>query len=182
MPFTDLARGASLRGTPAQLGATASLRLGRAIGTLLRRSRGIGGPATIVVGRSRGSAETTARDGVVAGLVASGFAVADLGIVESDRFMGALRQGPGPRDPTAALWPVVGGVLVAATGESLGVMLFDGYRPVVGPRLAELARLADDGVFCVAAGGHVVPIDARTLPPAAPLDERTDGHEDAPAS
>jgi hypothetical protein len=174
MPFTDLVRGASLRGSPAQLGVVPSLRLGRAIGTLWRRSRpGVQIP-TIVVGRTRGAAEATARDGLVAGLVASGFVVADLGIVESERFTGALRQGPAAADVAARLWPVVGGVLIAATGDSLGVMLFDGLRPVVGPRLTELARTADAGAFCVHGGGQVVLVDTRTLPPAAPLEERGD--------
>lgn len=175
MAFSDLVRGASLRGSAAQLGTVPSLRLGRAIGTLWRQAGAGGGRSpVVVVGRSRGAAEAAARDGLVAGLVASGFVVADLGIVESDRFTGALRQGPASGDPAARLWPVVGGVLIAATGESLGVMLFDGLRPVVGPRLGELARAADAGVFCVHAGGDVVVIDARTLPPAALLDERGD--------
>jgi len=174
MPFSDLVRGASLRGSPAQLGTIPSLRLGRAIGTLWRRARPGARSPTVVVGRSRGAAEAAARDGVVAGLVASGFVVADLGIVESERFTGALRQGPADDDPAARLWPVVGGVLIAATGESLGVMLFDGLRPVVGPRLGELACAADAGAFCVHGGGNVIPVDARTLPPAAPLDERGD--------
>lgn len=174
MPFSDLVRGASLRGSATQLGVVPSLRLGRAIGTLWRRARPGAASPTVVVGRSRGAAEAAARDGLVAGLVASGFVVADLGIVESERFTGALRQGPPTTDAAARLWPVGGGVLIAATGDSLGVMLFDGLRPVVGSRLVELAQAADAGVFCVHGGGQIVPIDTRTLPPAAPLEERGD--------
>lgn len=162
MSFTDLVRGASLRGGPAHLTPVTSLRLGRAVGTLWRRQGARS--TTIVVGRTRGAAEVTVRDGLVAGLVAAGFVVADLGIVESDRFTGALKRGTLPPATGAGLWPVVGGVFVAATGDSLGVMLFERARPLVGPRLVAVARIADDGVFAAVAGGRLVGVDARVLP------------------
>ena len=172
MPFSDLVRGASLRGSPAQLGTIPGLRLGRSIGTVWRQARPGAGSTTVVVGRSRGAAEAAARDGLVAGLVASGFIVADVGVIESERFTGVLRQGPSADDPFSRLWPAVGGVFVASTGESLGVMLFDGMHPVVGSRLTELARTADTGIFCIHGGGHIVSIETRTLPMAAAPEAR----------
>lgn len=178
MPFSDLVRGASLRGSPAQLGVIPCVRLGRAIGTVWRHARQGSRGLSVVVGRSRGSAEAAARDGLVAGLVASGFVVADVGVVESERFTGMLRQGPAANAPGSRVWPATGGVFVGTSGESLGVMLFDGITPVVGSRLAELARAADIGAFCVHGGGHIVSVESRTMPlvvaPEVPGDDAVD--------
>ncbi|MDP2343262.1 MAG: hypothetical protein Q8O67_20050 [Deltaproteobacteria bacterium] len=139
MKFSELVRGASLRGAPTVFTPESSLRLGRAVGTLLRRRSDNRGP--VVVARGGEGAELTARDGLVQGLVLSGFDVVDLGRAESDLFTFALRSEH-----------ATGGALVGTTGESVGVMLFAGPRPLVGETLVELARVAEDGGFCAGAG------------------------------
>jgi hypothetical protein len=113
MRFSDLVRGASLRGAPDAFTSSASLRLGRAIGALLRR-RGLS-TSTTLLGRSGGSAEALVRDGIVVGLTATGLTVADLGVVQSDQFTAALRRGPTCGARGASFWPVGTGVLVSAT-------------------------------------------------------------------
>ncbi len=176
MPFSDLVRGAGLRGSPELLGPGPSLRLGRAIGTMFRRRQ----PAsqTVVLGRSAGAAEAVVSDGVAAGLVASGFVVADLGVVESDDFTAALRRGP---NHALARWPVVGGVIISAAGDSVGVMLFAGHKPLFGEHLSAVAAIADAGAFANVDGGAVVALDRRTLPTFAGVDdaEATDDDGDS---
>jgi len=156
MRCAEMVRGASLRGPKDALGFDAALRLGRALGTLARRRAR---NAPILLGRTSGVAETRVRDGLAAGLVLAGVTVVDIGVVESDRFTGALRAGPKP------WWPLAGGVYVSIAGDSVGVMVFDGMRPVVGAPLADVARIADDA-FALAEGGIVVALDARVLPRA----------------
>ena len=150
MKFSELVRGASLRGSPAVFTAATALRLGRAVGTLLRRRSDAPGRAPVVVGRAGEGPELIVRDGLCQGLVLSGFDVVDLGVCESDLFTFALRtRGEGGAASDGA---ATGGALVGTTGDSLGVMLFAGARPLVGEGLVELARIADKGAFCVGAG------------------------------
>jgi hypothetical protein len=118
----------------------------------------------VVLGRSAGAAEAVVSEGVAAGLVASGFVVADLGVVESDDFTAALRRGP--KHPLAR-WPVVGGVIISAASDSVGVMLFAGHKPLFGEHLSAVAAIADAGAFATVDGGAVVAVDRRTLPTAA---------------
>ena len=176
MRFSDLVRGASLRGAPDVFSFSASLRLGRAIGVLLRR-RGLSASTTLV-GRSGGPAEARVRDGIVAGFLASGLSVADLGVVLSDQFTAALRRGPARGVRGASSWPVGTGVLISATGESVGVMLFEGTRPLVGEHLGVVARLADEGLCVSVDGGQVILVDARQLSTAA-VDNGADGADGA---
>ena len=131
---------------------------------------------TVVLGRSAGAAEAVVSDGVAAGLVASGFVVADLGVVESDDFTAALRRGPSHH---LARWPVVGGVIISAAGDSVGVMLFAGQKPIFGEQLAGVAAIADAGTFAAIDGGAVVAVDRRTLPTwaAAGADETVEDDE-----
>lgn len=171
MRFSDLVRGASLRGAPDVFTFSASLRLGRAIGALLRR-RGLS-TSTTLLGRSGGSAEALVRDGIVAGLTATGLSVADLGVVQSDQFTAALRRGPARGVRGASFWPVGTGVLISATGDSVGVMLFEGTRPLVGEHLGVVARLADEGTCVTVDGGQVIHVDARQLSMAS-VDSGTD--------
>jgi hypothetical protein len=70
MKFSELVRGASLRGAPAVFTPESSLRLGRAVGTLLRRRSDARGP--VVVARGGEGPELTLRDGLCQGLLLSG--------------------------------------------------------------------------------------------------------------
>jgi hypothetical protein len=144
MKIAELVRGASLRGSPSVFSTTMTLRLGRAVATLLRRRSDARGP--VVVARGGDGAELIARDGLCQGLVLGGLDVVDLGRAESDLFTFALRQ------PFDERGQPLGGALVGTTGDSVGVMLFTGSRPLVGEGLVELARIADEGCFVVGAG------------------------------
>lgn len=161
--FSELVRGASLRGSPAVFSLTMTQRLGRAIATLLRRRSEGRGP--VVVARQNDGAELVARDGLVQGLVLGGADVVDLGRCESDLFTFALRHEG-----------AVGGVLVGTTGENIGVMLFAGTHPIVGEALVTLAGIAERGAFVVGAG-TVTPRDLRLAfrqNPARPSDTEVD--------
>lgn len=165
MKFSELVRGASLRGVPGVFTPKTSLRLGRAVGTLLRR-RSEGRSVVVVARGGHGSAELSARDGLCQGLVLSGFDVVDLGCAESDLFTFALRHEN-----------ATGGALVGTTGESVGVMLFAGPRPLVGEHLVELARVADEGGFC-AGLGSMVQRDLRGAFRQAPRERESDTVEE----
>jgi hypothetical protein len=162
--FSDLVRGASLRGAPSSFTPAASLRLGRAVGTLLRRRSEAAG--SVIVARGGDGPQLAVRDGLVQGLVLSGFDVVDLGHAESDLFTFALRtQG------------ALGGALVGVAGESLGVMLFTQARPLVGEGLVELARLAEEGAFCSGSGSLVLRdlrVAFRQSPPISERDTEVD--------
>jgi len=160
--FADLVRGASLRGPPAAFSSTTSLRLGRAMGTVLRRQGHAS--TTVLVGRGTAIVDAAVRDGLVAGLVLSGLRVVDLGVIESDRFIAALRQGPDSDVRGADAWPVLGGVLVGSTGDAVGVMSFSGARPLVGEALVGIAAVAEAGAFVAAVGGGLTVVDTALVP------------------
>ncbi len=173
MSCAELVRGAGLRGAKT-LGlngrlAGASLldfhhamHLGRAVGTLQRRQ---GRTAPVLVGRAEGDACAIVRDGYISGLVMSGIVAVDAGVVESDRFTAALK---------ASASPLSGGVYVSETSDSVGLMMFDGARPVTGQPLKDIADFADQHDFVVAAGGHIDHVDARLFPRAAAVTHTDD--------
>jgi len=160
--FADLVRGASLRGAPAIFSSSTSIRLGRAVGTVLRR-QGHSSP-TVVLGRGSSAVDAAVRDGLVTGLILSGLRVVDLGVVESDRFTAALRKGPPSTLRGADAWPALGGVLVGCSADAVGVMLFAGARPLVGDALVDVAAVAEAGVFVATVGGALTVIDTALLP------------------
>ncbi len=139
MKFSELVRGASLRGAPSVFSTTMALRLGRAVATLLRRRGASDGP--VLIARGSDGPELIARDGLCQGLVLGGLDVVDLGRAESDLFTFALRHES-----------ACGGALVGTTGDSVGVMLFAASRPLVGEGLVDLARIADEGAFVTGIG------------------------------
>lgn len=165
MKFADLVRGASLRGSPSVFTTTMSLRLGRAVATMLRRRSDAKGP--VIVARGGDGPELIARDGLCQGLVLGGLDVVDLGRAESDLFTFALRHES-----------AIGGALVGTTGDSVGVMLFSGSRPLVGEGLVDLARIADDGGF-IAGAGALVARDLRAAFRTAPQTSERDTEADA---
>lgn len=158
MKFAELVRGASLRGSPSTFSLTMTQRLGRAVATLLRRRSDARGP--VIIARAADGHELVARDGLCQGLLMGGVDVVDLGRAESDLFTFALRHEG-----------ALGGVLVGTTGESVGVMLFAGIRPLVGESLSALAKIADDGGF-VGGAGALALRDLRTIFRATPVAER----------
>lgn len=160
--FADLVRGASLRGSPATFSSVTSIRLGRAVGTVLRR-RGHSSP-TVVLARGATAVDAAVRDGLVTGLILSGLRVVDLGVVESDRFTAALRVRPPSTLRGADAWPALGGVLVGCTTDAVGVMLFSGVRPLVGEALVDIAAVAEAGVFVTTVGGALTILDTALLP------------------
>ena len=160
--FAELVRGASLRGAATTFSPMTSMRLGRAIGTVLRRQGHVS--STMLVGRGPTDVDGSVRDGLVAGLVLSGLHVVDLGVVESDRFTAALRNGPAADIRGAKAWPALGGILVGASGDAVGVMLFSGARPLVGEALVEVAGVAEAGAFVATTGGGLTVIDTAVLP------------------
>ena len=173
--FADLVRGASLRAQPHVLTPATTLRLGRAIGTVVRRH----GQATntVLIGRGPGAADASVRDGLVAGLVLGGLHVVDLGVVESDRFMAALRVGPNPSVRGAHAWPAAAGVLVGTASDSVGVMVFAGGRPLVGAHLVEVAAVAERGAFVGCPGGDITVVDTHLLAWASTSNDGDDGDD-----
>ncbi len=136
-----------------------SIRLGRALGTWLRRQ---GHSARhVVVARTANGVEADVRDGLVSGLVLAGLSVVDLGCVGHQRFVAAL---------DAPLWPIVGGLSLSTSDDAITVTLFDGVRAVSGSALADVAALADGGVFCAAEPADVVVVDTTQVPWPIELD------------
>lgn len=183
-PLTELLRGASLRGGVKALDVVASTRLGRALGTLVRRR----GPsaavdeahpsrARVVVARSDDGPALPVRDGLVRGLVLAGHDVKDIGAVGSDVFTFALRH-----------LDAVAGIVVAVegTGEAAMVSLvfFVGGRPLVGEGLSSLVQIAEAGEYA-AGEGRLDILDVRAAFRSAPApgaagdaDDNTDGGVD----
>lgn len=162
MPFSDMVRGESLRGASEAFTFSTSLRVGRAIGVLLQQ-RGLSS-SSVLLGRSGGGAECIVRDGIVAGLVTTGLSVADVGVVRNGQFTTALHCGPSPGVRGADVWPVGTGILVSAIDDAVGIMIFEGSRPLVGEDFETIARLADGDECVTNDGGRVVNVDARQLP------------------
>ena len=165
MQFSDMVRGASLHGAPDAFSFSTSLRVGRAIGVLLHQ-RGLSS-SSVLLGRSGGGAECIVRDGIVAGLAATGLTVADVGVVRNGQFAAALLCGPSPGVRGADVWPVGTGIFVSATGDAVGIMVFEGSRPLVGEDIETIARLADGDECVTKDGGRIVNVDARQLPALA---------------
>jgi hypothetical protein len=143
MTLSNLLRGASLRGDPAILDAATSTRVGRALGTLIRR-RGGGGPgrATVVVARSQEALTVPVREGIVRGLVLAGHDVKDIGVVGSEVFTFALRHLQG-----------AAGVIVTSGGDgALSLVVFHLGRPLVGEGLQALVEIADGEDFAAGEG------------------------------
>jgi phosphomannomutase/phosphoglucomutase len=141
MSFAQLLRGSSLRGDATSLDARAAARLGRALGTLVRR-RTSGGKQKVVVARADDGATLPVRDGLVQGLLLSGHDVKDIGTVGSDVFTFALRH-----------LGAAGGVVVTTAGEgALSLIVFLAGRPVVGEGLQALAHIADGDDFAAGEG------------------------------
>ena len=137
--FASLLRGSTLRGDTSALNAASAARLGRALGTLVRR-RGEGGG--VVVARGDDGASLAVRDGLVRGLVLAGHDVKDVGAVGSDVFTFALRH-----------LKAGAGVVVTGAGEgALSMIVFMSGRPLVGEGLQSLAQLADGDDFCAGEG------------------------------
>lgn len=156
MTLASLVRGSSLRGDVALLDAQQAARLGRALGTLLRR-RTAGGRLRVVVARADDGPSLTVRDGLVRGLVLCGHDVKDIGAVASDVFTFAMRH------VSAA-----GGVVVTPAGEgALSLIVFLGGRPLVGDGLQALVQLADGADFSAGEGSLEV-IDVMPAFRAAP--------------
>ena len=141
MTLASLLRGSSLRGDAATLDAAASAKLGRALGTLLRR-RTSGGRLRVVVARADDGASLAVRDGLVRGLVLCGHDVKDIGAVPSDVFTFALRH-----------LHAGGGVVVTPAGEgALSLIVFLAGRPLVGEGLQALLQIADGADFSAGEG------------------------------
>ena len=157
-----MVRDASLRGAPDAFTFSTSLRVGRAIGVLLQQ-RGLSS-SSVLLGRSGGGAECIVRDGIVAGLVTTGLSVADVGVVRNAQFAAALHCGPSPGVRGADVWPVGTGILVSAIDDAVGIMIFEGSRPLVGEDFETIARLADGDECVTNDGGRIVNVDARQLP------------------
>jgi hypothetical protein len=129
-----------------------TIRLGRAIGTWLRRQ---GMTATsIVVARATNGIEADVRDGIVSGLVLAGLAVVDLGCVGQDRLVATL-NGPAQH---------IGGVSLASSDDAIAVALYCATRAVTGTSLGEVAAIADGGSFAAADAGGVVVVDPVLVP------------------
>ena len=167
MVFADLVRGAGFRGPADAWTLEASRRLARAIGTVLRRRGAVDG--AVVVGRDGLGKDATLRNGLASGLVMSGFDVVDIDVVESDRFTTTIRQGP--IDGRRA-WHPIGGVYVTRSKDAFSIMIFvanlgdseAGSRPLVGPDLALIARVADEGGFATVDGGSLRRLPSALLP------------------
>ncbi len=156
--FATLLRGSSLRGDVQHLDAGASARLGRALGTLVRR-RTSGGKSVVVVARGDDGDSLAARDGLVRGLVLCGHDVKDIGFVGSDVFTFAMRH-----------LKAAAGVVVNGAGEgALSLIVFVGGRPLVGEGLQELTGLADGADFSAGEGSLEV-LDVGAAFRAAPRD------------
>lgn len=166
MQLSDLVRGTSVRGSPSAVTSLLALRFGRALATSLRR-RGDARP--VVVARDGDGPRLALRDALCQGLVLSGKAVVDVGVVDGDAFAFALRH---PEQSFSAGGGVDGapgaGVLVSFTGESVSLAVVVGGRALVGDALVDIARLADAGTFAAGAGS----LSLAALPPLAP---RADG-------
>ncbi len=148
MQLSDLVRGTSVRGSPSAVTSPLALRFGRALATQLRRR---GDTRPVVVARDGDGPRLALRDAVCQGLVLSGKAVVDVGVVDGDAFAFALRH------PDAAFGGGVdvapgAGVLVSFSGESVSLAVVVGGRAVVGDALVDIARLADAGTFAVGSG------------------------------
>lgn len=153
MQCADLVRGIGFRGAPVAFSSAVSMRLGRAIGTWLRRQ---GHNARhVVVARSANGIEVDVRDGLVSGLVLAGLSVVDVGCVGPQRFAAALR---------VPMWPIVGGLSLSSSEDAITLTLVDGQRPVSGAALTDIAAIADRGVFGAAEPAGVVVVDTTVLP------------------
>ncbi len=129
------------------------MRLGRAIGTWLRRQ---GHSARhVVVARTANGIEADVRDGLVSGLVLAGLSVVDVGCVGHQRFVAALQ---------APTWPIMGGLSLSSSDDAITLTLFNGVRAVSGAALTDVAALADGGTFGAAEAAGVVVVDTPLLP------------------
>ncbi len=152
MQCAELVRGVGFRGPPVAFSSVLTIRLGRAIGTWLRR-QGMN-LTSVVVARTTNGIEADVRDGIVSGLVLAGIAVVDLGCVGHDRLVATL-NGPAQHS---------GGVSLASSDDAIAVALYCTTRVVTGASLADVAAIADRGAFAAADSGGVVVVDPVLVP------------------
>jgi hypothetical protein len=139
MSCSELVGETGFRGSPVAFSSAVCVRLGRAIGTWLRRQGH--GAQHVVMARLSNGGEADVRDGLVCGLVLAGLHLVDAGCVGHDRFVATLQAPP---------VPVVGGLSLSSTDDAITLNLFYGVRVVNDAALNEVAALADAGVFAAA--------------------------------